>query len=292
MKLADAHLHLFRQGYAPRYGAAWANSREVDLYETFRRVHKIESGLVIGFEGRAEFEGNNRDIAIWARKHSWIAPLAFLTLTAEPTLKLFEGWHRQGFAGIALYIMNRGEAERLNRWPICAFQWLNEHQQIVSVNAVPESLEHIEPFLSKLDQCTTLISHLGLPGRFAEPPSQRVARNILRPLRSLTKLPNVGVKLSGLYAISAPSHAYPHRSAQPFILDLFDTFGPKRLYWGSDFSPVLEHVSFPQAIDVLFQFGWSARDLQAIMHDNLMRVIRNRGSGSRGTLPRGNSKSE
>jgi len=82
------------------------------------------------------------------------------------------------------------------------------------------------------------------------------------------------VKLSGFYAISAPSHAYPHCSARPFVKELYEKIGAKRLYWGSDFSPALEHVSFAQTLDVLFQFGWPSRVVEAIMHDNLMGVIR------------------
>ena len=279
MKFADAHLHLFRQGYADRYGAAWANPHELELYETFRRVHGIERGLVIGYEGQPKFRGNNHDLAAWARKHSWITPLAFLSVTTPATLKLFEARLRQGFAGLALYVMTAREAERLNRWPLAAFQWLNQHRQILSLNARPEVLAHLKPFLAKLDQCPTLISHLGLPGRYAAPPSLREARKILQPLLSLAKLPHVGVKLSGLYAVSQPSHAYPHHSAHPFIRQLYDDFGPKRLYWGSDFSPALEHVSFPQTIDALFQLGWPAADLQRIMHGNLTELILGIGAG-------------
>ena len=274
MKLADAHLHLFRQGYAERYGAAWANRRELEIYETFRRLHSIERGLVIGYEGLPKFRGNNRDLAAWAKKHSWITPLAYSGVATPPSLKLLEARLRQGFAGLALYVMTAREAENLNRWPISAFQWLNKHRQIISLNARPEALARLAPFLAKLDQCAILISHLGLPGRYAAPPSMREARKILQPLRSLAKLPHVGVKLSGLYAISQPSHAYPHRSAHPFLLQLHDDFGPKRLYWGSDFSPALEHVSFPQTIDALFQLGWPTGDLRNIMHDNLTRLIR------------------
>ncbi len=274
MKLADAHLHLFRRGYADRYGPAWAHRSEVELYESFRREHEIERGLVIGYEGQPKFRCNNRDVAAWARKHSWITPLAFLPVTTPPSLKLLEARFRQSFAGMALYVLTARDAERLNHWPSSAFQWLNQHRQIFSLNARPEALAHFQPFLAKLDQCPTLISHLGLPGRYATPPSRREARKILQPLRSLAKLPHVGVKLSALYAISQPSHAYPHRSAHPFIRQLYDDFGPKRLYWGSDFSPALEHVSFSQTIDALFQFGWPAADLQRIMHDNLTRVIR------------------
>ena len=287
MKLADAHLHLFCKGYAARYGAAWANPHELELYESFRRVHGIERGLVIGYEGRPEFRSNNRDLAAWARKHSWITPLGFLSVTPPPSLKLLAARLRQGFAGLALYVMTARDAERLYRWPISAAKWLNQHRQILSLNARPEALAHLKPFLAKLDQCTTLISHLGLPGRYAAPPSRREARKILQPLRSLAKLPRVGVKLSGLYAISQPSHAYPHRSAHPFIRQLYDDFGPKRLYWGSDFSPALEHVSFSQTFDALFQLGWSAGDLRRIMHDNLTCVIRScRSDQSRHGAPR------
>lgn len=280
MKLADAHLHLFRQGYASRNGTAWANPRELELYETFRRQHGIERGLVIGYEGRPEFRGNNRDLAGWARENSWITPLAFLPVNTPPTVKLLETRFRQGFAGLALYVMPASNVELLDRWPISTFQWLNQHRQILSLNAQPATLIQLHPFLARLDQSTTLISHLGSPGRHTLPTSRREARNILQPLRSLAKLPHVGVKLSGLYAISQPSHAYPHRSAHPFIRQLYDDFGPRRLYWGSDFSPALEHVSFPQTIDAFFQLGWPAGDLRQILHDNLTRVIRDNVSYS------------
>jgi hypothetical protein len=105
----------------------------------------------------------------------------------------------------------------------------------------------------------------------------------------------VGVKLSGLYAISQPSHAYPHHSAHPFIRQLYDDFGPKRLYWGSDFSPALEHVSFSQTIDAIFQLGWPANDLQGITHDNLARAIHScqsnqSGSGAAHRARRSNPK--
>lgn len=273
MKLADAHLHLFRRGYAERYGPAWANRSEVELYKTLRREHKIERGLVIGYEGQPKYHGNNRDLAAWARQHSWITPLAFLPATTLPTIQGLEARRRQGFAGIALYAMRLEEVECLNRWPSSVHQWLNQHRQIVSLNTRPEAFRNLRPFLAQLDRCAVLISHLGLPGRYAAPPARREAKRILQPLRSLARLPQVGVKLSGLYAISQPSHAYPHRSAHPLIQQLYDDFGPERLYWGSDFSPALEHVSFPQTIDALLGLGWPVADLRRVMHDNLTQVI-------------------
>ena len=273
MKLADAHMHLFRGGYAERYGSAWANRDEVALYEALRRAHGIERSLVIGYEGQPKFRGNNRDLASWAKSHPWITPLTFQPVALLPTLIHLSGLCRQGFVGLSLYAMSSDDVECLDRWPSSVKQRLNQQRSIVSLNTRPESLRQLEPFLAQLDQCTILISHLGSPGRFTTPPSRREAKRILQPLRSLAGLPQVGVKISGLYAISQPSHAYPHLSARPLIQQLYDDFGPARLYWGSDFSPALEHVSFAQTIDPLLAFGWSPNDLRRVMHDNLMRVI-------------------
>jgi predicted TIM-barrel fold metal-dependent hydrolase len=51
---------------------------------------------------------------------------------------------------------------------------------------------------------------------------------------ALAKRPNVAVKVSCLphYA----TDAYPFRQLQPYIRRVYDTFGPKRMFWGSDLS--------------------------------------------------------
>jgi L-fuconolactonase len=83
----------------------------------------------------------------------------------------------------------------------------------------------------------------------------------------------VGVKLSGLYSISTPAHAYPHTVARPFVEVLVDRFGAKRLYWGSDFSPALDYVSFAQTIDAVAGMPWSRTERSAVMGGNLRRLV-------------------
>lgn len=51
-------------------------------------------------------------------------------------------------------------------------------------------------------------------------------------LCGLARFPNISVKLT-----SVPSYAvdpYPHRGLHPYLRRLYDSFGPKRLHWGSD----------------------------------------------------------
>lgn len=59
------------------------------------------------------------------------------------------------------------------------------------------------------------------------------------------------MKLSGFYALAAPSHDFPHTQAWGYVETLLEAFGVERLLWGSDFSPALSHLSFPQ-VNCLF----------------------------------------
>ena len=73
------------------------------------------------------------------------------------------------------------------------------------------------------------IDHLGLTtGKGAE------AFQHLDNVLALAKRPNVAVKVSCLphYA----TDAYPFRQLQPYIRRVYEAFGPKRMFWGSDLS--------------------------------------------------------
>jgi L-fuconolactonase len=280
MKLADAHLHLFRRGYHDRYGRGWAARSELDLYEALRQAHGIERGLVIGYEGQPRFRGNNRDLAAWARKHPWITPLAFVPAGRPPSAAALEKLFRVGFAGIAIYCDGPKEAERVRDWPAAVANSLGERRAIVSVNSGPDGLGIIAPFLARLAGGSVLVSHLGLPGSHPAAPSRVRAKAILAPLIALARQPHVGVKVSGLYAVSDPSHAYPHVAAHPFIRVLHDAFGPGRLCWGSDFSPALEHVSFAQTIDAIHSLGWPDSVVRGVLGGNLSALLRTASAGS------------
>ncbi len=73
------------------------------------------------------------------------------------------------------------------------------------------------------------IDHLGLTtGKGAE------AFQHLDNVLALAKRPNVAVKVSCLphYA----TDAYPFRALHPYIRRVYDAYGPKRMFWGSDLS--------------------------------------------------------
>jgi predicted TIM-barrel fold metal-dependent hydrolase len=63
---------------------------------------------------------------------------------------------------------------------------------------------------------------------------------------SLAKYSNVSVKLS-----AAPNNSlepYPFRDFTPHIKKLFDAFGPKRCYWGTDMTNGYTKATYKQRI--------------------------------------------
>jgi L-fuconolactonase len=266
MHLADSHAHLFTAGIRGRYGRACSGGDDLEVYESFRRQHQIDMTLLVGYEGDSEYLGNNEHVVRLATANDWIVPLAFTHLDVPQVPSA-------PFVGVSVYLASPEEAKRFTQWPPEIMRGLNDEEMLVSVNAVPEALAVAGPALRAVDGCRILISHLGEPGTYAAVPSRDDAQSALEPLLALSNAMHVGVKLSGLYAISDPGHAYPHAAARPFVELIAEAFGTDRLYWGSDFSPALDYVSFPQAISAVSDLAWSDAEREAIMGENLRRLV-------------------
>jgi L-fuconolactonase len=266
MDLADAHVHLFASGIFGRYGRACSGGADLEIYQSFRDEHCIDTALVIGYEGEPEYRGNNEYVARLAADNDWIVPVAF-TPTRAPRVP------DEPFAGISVYLSTEADALRFGRWPPEVIRGLSSREMIVSVNAVPATLGPAVAAIRALDRCRILVSHVGEPGAYDEPPSREQVSSALAPLLSLSDAGHVGVKLSALYALSNPAHAYPHAAARPVIETVAEAFGTERLYWGSDFSPALDFVSFAQTIASVDDLPWSDSERAAIMGGNLRRLV-------------------
>ena len=95
-----------------------------------------------------------------------------------------------------------------------------------------------------------------------------------QPVTQLAKYPGVCVKLSGFYSLSSPGHDYPHESAWPYVEQLSKCYSVDRLLWGSDFSPCLDWVTFPQTIDVLEMMPFlDQRQIKLITGENLLALL-------------------
>jgi predicted TIM-barrel fold metal-dependent hydrolase len=267
----DAHIHLFRHGFLDRR----PHPSEVDQYASLARQHRIGSALVVGYEGEPWAAGNNIYLARMARRHSWIRPVAYVSQAHEVTLHQLERLANRGFVGISLYLFGRDDLRSLAATPGSLWAWIAQRRWLVSVNGRGETWRHWRPILQRHPALRLLISHMGLPPAQSKPPTARAAEKLLTSVIDLASFKGVHVKVGAFYALTNPSHNYPHRAAWPYFQMLLKSFGPRRLLWGSDFTPALNSVSFMQTLDVLSHLpGLTPAARRGIEGDNLRRLLK------------------
>ncbi len=274
MRLADAHIHLFPDGYRHDGLPALFGAGELEAYEAIRAMHGIEFALAIGYEADGIDLQNNAYIRKVSAAHSWLRTVAYVDPDAAPEPQAIQTLLDQGHSGLALYVTDTDRARNLLLWPWAIWEVLQAHGAIVSFNARPEAIALLRPLVETAKSVPFLFSHLGLPGHLAPGIDEKALRDRLAPLLALADLPNAHVKLSGFYATSDPAFAYPHCGADRATREILAAFGSYRCLWGSDFPPALEFVSFPQAIHWLGLDDLSNTEKDAIMRGNLVRILR------------------
>jgi predicted TIM-barrel fold metal-dependent hydrolase len=85
----------------------------------------------------------------------------------------------------------------------------------------------------------------------------------LPALLALAKRPNVAAKASALPCFS--SHPYPYRNLHPYLRQVFDAFGPSRMFWGTDLTRL--PCGYHQAVTMFTEeLPWlSGADLDLVM---------------------------
>lgn len=227
---ADAHIHLFRDGFVD------GGRDELAWYEEFRAAAGVTAALVVGYEGSPRFTGNNAHILALSRQLDWVRPTAFVDVVAPHSPAALRRMREEGFVGWSVYLPEEGPS--LSDWS--SDQLAAMTGGILSVNASPAALDRAHGALARIIDTRVLVSHLGLPGSAVSAPGTAAARDRIAPLLTLAPFEHIAVKLSGLYAIDP---RYPHPGARTTLEAVLEAFGADRLAWGSDFSPVVSEVA-------------------------------------------------
>lgn len=273
---ADAHLHFFRPGYAAVLPDSCRRQLpdEVTLYKALAQQHAIEQVLAVGYEGQSWAAGNNSYLAKLAGEHEWIRPVAFLGDPAQLDIDGLETLAAQKFVGLSAYVFDDGIEGALARVDAAVWAWLEKRRWLISVNSKGARWAAFVKILERHPALRLLVSHLGLPPAAEGAMTEGSAHQRLESVNALAGFPGVCVKLSGFYALTVPGYDYPHRNAWPYVAALIESFGVQRLLWGSDFSPSLELVSFPQTIGLLALMPFlTDKDRAQIEGTNLLRIL-------------------
>ena len=265
--LADGHIHLFENGYKD------SGANEISLYEELIKQHSIKSALVVGYEGESWASGNNAYISSLAQTRQWIHPLAFFKPENLQVSQL-ENLLSLGFEGITLYIFSEQEVEGLRAVDDSVWAWLVDHKWMVSVNSKAHFWNLWLEVMSEWPDLILLISHLGLPTVDTGHLTNDDIALELNTIGKLHRYTNVYIKLSGFYALEQKNPAYPYPSLRNYLHYIVTNFDRTRLIWGSDFSPALATVTFPQTFEHFSTLEFLGQiDINMILHENLLQLI-------------------
>jgi len=243
--IVDAQVHLWLANTPDR---PWLPNRVAQLPEPFL-IEKLvpmmdEAGVDRAVIVPPSWEGDRNDYALEAARRypTRFAVMGRVPLAEPQTAKLMPDWKMQpGMLGIRLTFhppqwqwLSDGTADWF--WPLA-----EKFNLPVMFYGAP--MARFAPVAERYPRLTMIADHLGVTGDIVKAGNLAEA---VKETAALAKYPNVSVKLSTTPFYSA--EAYPFRDMTVHIRRLFDAFGPRRCYWGTDLTNSYNKASYRQRV--------------------------------------------
>lgn len=266
MLIVDAQVHI------------WANAMPVRFHRQIPRYTKDdllremdEAGITAAVLHPPSWDPKANEIAIEAAAAhpDRLAILGFFDLSKSENRSLVDTWKQQpGMLGFRFPFVNPGEenwlvdgtidwlwpaAERaglpVSVWPAA------ERSSLVGQNRC----KVVGDIAAKHPGLRLLIDHMARP-REAEDDAGFAD---LGDLLALAKYPNIAVKATG--APSCSTDPYPYRNIHKYLEQIFDAFGPTRMFWGTDITRM--PCSWRQCVTMFTEeLPWlKGKDLELVM---------------------------
>ncbi|MBI3069474.1 MAG: amidohydrolase, partial [Betaproteobacteria bacterium] len=187
------------------------------------------------------------------------AAMGRLDNVPPPTRDMIAKWREQpGMLGLRCSLTRRQATATLD-----GLDWLWEEAEKAGVPIMilaPHPMMHlVDRIASRYPALNLVMSHLGLTTGTRDEEAFRDLDKLL----ALAKRPNVAVKASALPAYTSDS--YPYRALHPYLRRVYDAFGPRRMFWGTDLARL--PCSYRQAVTMFTEeIPWlTAKDKEWIM---------------------------
>jgi predicted TIM-barrel fold metal-dependent hydrolase len=244
--IVDAQIHMWPPNTPER---PWVPGTRPQLPEpmTIERVVPMidEAGVDRVVIVPPTLEGERLDYAQSAVKRypGRFAIMGKVDLNKPENAKRFPTWREQpGVLGIRLNIAGE-QAKWLTDGTTDWFWPAAEKSRIPIMFLTNGQLPLFDRIAERHPQLPLIIDHMGVSsdalrsGKLKETIEQSAA---------LAKHPNVSVKLSASPLFS--SEPYPFRDMTPHIKRLFDAYGPRRCYWGTDVTNSYAKATYRQRV--------------------------------------------
>jgi len=243
--IVDAQVHLWKANTPDR---PWLPNRVAQLPEPFTVEQLVpmmdEAGVDRAVIVPPSWEGDRNDCAIDAvrRYPERFAIMGRIPVNDPNAAKLLPDWKKQpGMRGIRLTFhppqwrwLSDGSVDWF--WPLA-----EKYGLPVMFYGAP--MPHFARVAERHPQLAMIADHLGVAGDTVK--EGKLTEGV-KETAALAKYPNVSVKLSTTPFYS--SESYPFRDMTVHIRRLFDAFGPRRCYWGTDLTNSFHEATYRQRI--------------------------------------------
>ncbi|MBX9903583.1 MAG: amidohydrolase [Burkholderiales bacterium] len=249
MLIADSQVHIWGANTAERPWPARAHAqREIPLGHEQLLKDMDEAGVDRVVIVPPSWEGDRNDLAIAAVKAhpNRFAIMGRFNPEAPDAKSTIKTWLNQpGMLGMRfafhIPVLQQPLVEGKFDWVWAEAEKLGIKLMVL----VPQNFVHaIDDVAAKYPGLSIIMDHMALSSGKPEDETFRDFDKLL----PIAKRPNVAVKASALPSYIA--EPYPFKKAQTYAKRAFEAFGPKRLFWGSDWSrspvPYREHVTMWQ----------------------------------------------
>jgi len=261
--IVDSQVHIWAENTPERPWPARARAHGQALDAATVLARMDEAGVDRAILVPPSWEGDRNDLALAASKSHprRFAVMGRLDPDAPGAREQVERWREQtGMLGLRFSFHTE-----LLRQPFLdgRFDWVWGAAERAGLPAMV--LVH-HAYMDLMDAVATrhpnlrlVLDHLGLVSGEKDAHAFRGLDRLL----ALARHPNVAVKASALPCYT--DEPYPHRGLQPYLRRVYDAFGPRRMFWGTDLSRL--PGSYRQAITLFTEeMPWlGPRDREWIM---------------------------
>ena len=261
--IVDAQVHIWAENTPERPWPARARAHGPALDAATVLARMDEAGVDRAILVPPSWEGDRNDLALAAsRSHPQrFAVMGRLDPDAPAAKNEVERWREQpGMLGLRFSFHTE-----LLRQPFLdgRFDWVwgaaerAGHPVMVLVHHA--YMDRMDAVAARHPNLRLVLDHLGLVSGEKDAHAFRGLDQLL----SLARHPNVAVKASALPCYT--DEPYPHRGLQPYLRRVYDAFGPRRMFWGTDLSRL--PCSYRQAVTLFTEeMPWlGPQDLEWIM---------------------------
>jgi predicted TIM-barrel fold metal-dependent hydrolase len=227
MRIVDAQVHIWASGPPSN-----PPHRQVEVFSKDSLLTEMDEATIdAAILHPPGWDPNGNDVAVdAARQHpDRFAILGHFPLDRPESRTLINHWKdRPGMVGLRFALL---QPHQRVWWTDGTMDWLwpaAEQAGLPVALLAADFLPIVGQVAERHPGLKLIVDHLGRAGRVKDAP----AFANLADLVALARYPNVAVKATG--APSYSSEPYPYRNIHAYLHQLYDAFGPERMFWGTD----------------------------------------------------------